>query len=338
MILTDYFLSKPDRQWLLAKQLGVNHATVRLPETPDFDVASYSDWKTVYDTFMEYGIKPTVIEPVPNVIHDHIKAGDNLRDESVEKFLKMLPIMDALDIRTICINFMALVGWYRTTNARKDRGGALVTGFEMSECEVDPTLSISEEKMWDNLEYFLKAAVPEAEKYGIKLGLHPDDPPVPKLGNISRILITKSALLKAINLVPSPNLGIALCQGCYCAMGEDVYDVIRTFLELNKVFFIHFRDVAGCLNSFHETFHDNGPTDMAKALRIYKEFNYHGPIRVDHVPTLAGEGTTDEGYKLDGRYSMQNAGNCRPGYELEGRLFAIGYLKGLLEAMDYYYI
>ena len=338
MILTDYFLSKPDRQWLLAKQLGVNHATVRLPEDPSFDLTDYRQWKALSDTFLQYGIKPTVIEPVPNAIHDHIKAGDSQRDAAIEQFLKMLPIMDALDIRTICVNFMALVGWYRTTNARADRGGALVTGFELADCDIDPTLSISEEKLWDNLRIFLEAAVPEAERCGIRLALHPDDPPLPRLGNVSRILTTRDALLKAIRLVPSPNLGLALCQGCYCAMGEDIYDVIRSFLELDKVFFVHFRDVNGCLNSFHETFHDNGPTDMARALRLYQQYGYHGPIRVDHVPTMAGEGTTDAGYQIDGRFSMSNAGACKPGYELEGRLFAIGYLKGLLDALGYDYI
>lgn len=320
MILTDYFESTPNRQWQLAKQVGINHATVRLPEDPYFDETNYYHWKVVYDRFMDYGIKPTVIEPVPNVIHDHIKAGDENRDECVERFLKMLPIMDALDIRTVCMNFMALIGWYRTTSSYMERGGAQVTAFDIDKFSAKPELSISEEKLWDNLDYFLKAAVPEAEKYGIRLGLHPDDPPVPRLGDVSRILITRESLLKAINLVPSPNLGLVLCQGCYCAMGEDVYDVIRSFLELDKVFFVHFRDVAGCGGHFRETFHDNGPTDMGKALRIYQEYGYDGPIRVDHVPTMAGEQ------------------NEKPGYEMIGRLFAIGYLKGLLDGMDYHYI
>ena len=109
-------------------------------------------------------------------------------------------------------------------------------------------------------------------------------------------------------------LGVTLCQGCYSAMGEDVCEVIRHFGRQNKIFFVHFRDVRGNRECFHETFHDNGQTDMAEAIHTYREVGFNGPVRVDHVPTMAGENAN------------------LPGYANLGRLYAIGYLKGLLEA------
>lgn len=320
MILTDYLLSTPGIQWEIARQLGVNHATIRLPETEDFDFTDPAHWQTVYDRFRQYGLTPTVIEPIPNALHDHIKAGDDKRDESIEKLIRMLPIMESLDIRTVCANFMALIGWYRTSAEYPERGGAKVTAFDMADFTEKEGLAISQQQLWANLEYFLRAVMPEAEKHGIRIALHPDDPPVPRLGKVSRILVSRENIIKALNLVPSPNLGVTLCQGSYLAMGEDIYDTIECFLKMDKVFFVHFRDVAGKGEQFHETFHDNGPTDMARALRIYQRYGYHGPIRVDHVPTMAGD--------RDGQ----------AGYQTTGRLFAVGYMKGLLDALGYSYI
>ena len=130
MIMTDYLRSKRDLTWDYAKQCGVGHGVIRLPEDPAFDICDLSHWQSVYKEFTDFGIKPIVVEPMPNALHDHIKAGDEKRDESIEKVIRMLPIMDCLDIRTICFNFMAHVGWYRTDYNIEERGGALVTGFD----------------------------------------------------------------------------------------------------------------------------------------------------------------------------------------------------------------
>lgn len=311
MILTDYFRSNHDVTWDYALQCGVNHGVIRLPETDDFDLTDKSHWQTVYKRFVDYGIKPIIIEPMPNCVHDHIKAGDSLRDESIEKVIKMLPIMRDLDIDTICFNFMAHIGWLRTKNDILERGGAFVTGFDINDF-MDSGKSISENELWKNYEYFLKAVVPEAEKNGIKLALHPDDPPLAKLGNVSRIMISGNNIKKAIyDIVPSDILGVTMCQATYHMMGEDLYKIIPELKE--KIFFIHFRNAAGNKLRFRETFHDNGELDMAALIGLYKELRINVPIRVDHVPTLKGEDTAVAGYAA------------------MGRLFAIGYLKGLLE-------
>ena len=311
MILTDYFRSNHDVTWDFALQCGVNHGVIRLPETDDFDLTDKSHWKTVYKRFIDYGIKPIIIEPMPNCVHDHIKAGDSLRDESIEKVLKMFPIMQELDISTICFNWMAHIGWLRTKNDILERGGALVTGFDLNDFESTGNV-ISENELWNNYEYFLKAIVPEAEKHNIKLALHPDDPPLAKLGEVSRIMISGNNIKKAIyDIVSSDILGVTMCQATYHMMGEDLYKIIPELKE--KIFFIHFRNAAGNKLRFRETFHDNGELDMAALIGLYKELRINVPIRVDHVPTLKGEDTAVAGYAA------------------MGRLFAIGYLKGLLE-------
>ncbi len=317
MILADYFLSTPGVQWQLAKQVGVNHAVVRLPEDDAFDMTNAAHIRAVAERFKREGLKPVVVEPMPNAVHDHIKRGDDRRDESIEKVLRMIPLLAQNGWETICTNFMAEIGWYRTTSNIPERGGALVTGFDARDARIDPALSITEEALWSNLAYFLKAVVPACERYGIRLALHPDDPPVARLGNVSRILISRENIQRAIDLVPSPNLGITMCQANYAAMGEDVYDCIESFGAQKKIFFVHFRDITGTATCFHETFHDNGQTDMAKALRAYQRTGFDGPVRIDHVPTMAGEK------------------NGVPGYETVGRLYAIGYLKGLAEGIGY---
>lgn len=313
MILTDYLTSTHDTCWDFAKQCGVKNAVIRLPETADFNIENASHWQKVYDSFTDFGIKPIIIEPMPNNLHDHIKIGDEKRDECIQKVINMFPIMAKFGIHTVCFNFMAHIGWLRTSSDICERGGALVTGFDIDDFTPGDK-AISAEKLWDNYMYFINAVIPHAEKYNINLALHPDDPPVEKLGDVSRIMISAKNIDRAINTVKSDNLGITMCQATYLMMGEDIFKVIPHFAD--KIKFIHFRNAVGNKYKFHETFHDNGAIDMAKIMRLYKECGIDVPVRVDHVPTMAGEKSTVAGY------------------DALGRLFAIGYLKGLIEAAD----
>jgi len=320
MILADALRSTPDRTWEYAVQTGIKYAVIGAPRENDFDITNFSHWKTLYDRYVSSGLTPVVLEGAPEPAHESIKRADENRDKSIDMVLKYLPILDKLNLRTICINWMPYIGWFRSRNNIPSRGGSLVTGFYHEDVPDKDPLKITQQQLWDNLTYFLKAVVPSCEKYGIKLAFHPDDPPVSRVGDIERILINRTNIERAINIVPSDFVGITLCQGCYCAMGEDIYDVITHFCKKDKVFFLHFRDIQGTPDAFCETFHDSGPTDMARCLELYKEYGYNGPIRVDHVPSMAGDD------------------NSRPGYAAVGRLFAIGYLKGLLDAIHYPYI
>lgn len=312
MILTDYFRSSHDMTWDYAKQCGVEHGVIRLPEDAEFDITDFSHLEKVYKRFVDFGIKPIVIEPMPNELHNHIKIGDEYRDECIEKVIKMFEYMDKLDVRTICFNWMAHIGWLRTNISIKERGDALVTGFNIDDFKpIDK--KITSDELWDNYSYFINAVIPYAEKYNVRLALHPDDPPLAKLGDVERIMVSYENIKKAINIVDSPNLGVTMCQATYCMMGEDLYKVIPELAD--KIFFVHFRNAVGNKFKFRESFHDNGIIEMANIMKLYKQCNVDVPIRVDHVPLMAGE-------------KQETAG-----YTALGRLYAIGYLKGILEAI-----
>ena len=312
MLLTDYFRSTPDLTWDIALQCGVHHGTIRLPEDDAYDVTSLSHLRDVTDRFRSRGIEPLIVEPLPNELHDHIKIGDEKRDECIEKFILLMKNLREVGITTVCFNFMAHYGWTRTAAGIPERGGAKVTGFSLADFVPDE-FTLTHEQMWDNFTYFVKAAVPYAEKYNIRLALHPDDPPLSTLGGVARIFTSLEAIKRGIHTVESENLGVTFCQACYRLMGERLEDAIPALAD--KIFFIHFRNVCGGKTCFRETFHDNGEIDMAEAMRLYIRHGIDVPIRVDHVPTLAGE----------------EIGNA--GYDVLGRLFAIGYMKGIIEAL-----
>lgn len=314
MILCDIYRGKPDASWEVGRQLGVKVGDLFLPEDKEFNIEDISHWKTICDKLNGYGITPKLIEPMPNYLHDHIKAGDAKRDESIEKVIKMFSIMDELDIRTICFNWMAYVGWTRTSKDLPERGGARVTGFNIADYVPTDAL-ITEDQLWANYKYFIEAVIPEAEKHNIDLALHPDDPPIANLGGVSRIMSNYDNIKYAINgIVQSRNLGLTFCQANFHTMGENVYDLIPQVAD--KIMFVHFRNVVGTKENFRETFHDNGELDMARLMKIYRTCHVNVPVRVDHVPTMPGESSTVAGYDAIGRY------------------YAIGYLRGLIEATE----
>ena len=174
--------------------------------------------------------------------------------------------------------------------------------------------SISSDRLWQNLEGFLKALIPVAEQANVTMCMHPDDPPLPELLGKARIMNSVENFERLIHLVPSPSNAICFCQGTFASMGVDIPVTIRRLGKHIK--YIHFRDVRGTRESFVETFHDNGDTNMAAAMRAYRQIGFSGPIRPDHVPQLYGE---DEG---------------EPGYTMRGRLFAYGYIRGLMQATE----
>jgi mannonate dehydratase len=252
--------------------------------------------------------------PVPA---EKIKLGLPGRDEEIENYIAALQALSKVGIPMVCYNFMAGLGWYRTRTNVPERGGALVTEFD-NQAAIRQGLTqwgeVSEEKIWSNLEYFLKAVIPVAEKAGVQMALHPDDPPVSPLRGIGRILTSAANYRRVLNIVPSPVNGITFCQANFKLMGEDIAALAREWCLEKKIFFVHFRDVEGTREHFRETFHDNGPTNMVQMLRIYAEGGFAGPMRPDHAPIMEGES------------------NDRPGYGVVGKVFAIGYIKGMLRA------
>jgi mannonate dehydratase len=238
------------------------------------------------------------------------------RDEQLEWWIDMIRATAQTGIRTICYNWMALRGWVRTHSALPARGGAQVSGYDHAYMEsLEPVVepgAHTQEDLWQGLEYFLNATVPEAEAAGIALCMHPDDPPLPEIRGIPRIMGSVESYDRLLALAPSPANGITFCQGNFALMTADLPALIRRWSSDIK--YVHLRDVEGHAAKFTETFHDAGPTDLYECVRAYAEIGFDGPLRPDHVPTLAGE-TGD-----------------RPGYMVLGRLHAVGYIEGLRDA------
>ena len=307
--------AKPNLQWQLARQLGIDYAVTKAaPELTGMpDPSDYNSLKIVRDRFEEAGFKLYALEG-DEFDMTRIKMGLPGRDEDIEKYCAMLTNMGKLGLKLLCFNFMAGVGWYRSKNDLLERGGALTSGFNVADIDNSEPLKMSHEKLWDNIIYFLKAVTPAAEAAGVQMGMHPDDPPIPQLMGYPRILISADAYRRVLREVPSPALGVTFCQATFRAMGEDVFSLLEEFGE--KVFFFHFRDITGVSDNFVETFHDNGPTDMPKLLAHLKKCAPDCLIRPDHTPTMAGE--SNESF----------------GYTMQGNLFATGYLRGILETLD----
>ena len=314
-----YFYGLQERKIELSKQMGVTGAVS--PSNPgmagltDIKPWEYEALVAVKDAYAKRGLQWKVLEGTPPL--DKAKLGVDGKDEQIENFITLMRNMRKIGLDTLCYNWMPVISWARTDFERVGRGGALVTAFNYDKVKDLPLTEygeFSEETMWKNMDYFLKAVVPEAEKNGIKLALHPDDPPIPKIRGIARIMRTADAFKKLIELYPSTNNGLTLCQGTFATMGEDIPSVIKYFGKREKIFFVHFRDIKGDQWNFEETFHDEGKTDMYKAMKTYFDVGFKGPMREDHVPTVAGDS------------------NDHPGYSELGTLFAIGYIKGLIEA------
>jgi len=313
--IADILRIEMPEQWVQAKQMGIKYAAGRIDENRIEETAgSFTLLKSMRDAFSEGGFALKVIEPAP--LNQKIKFGRPGRDEEIERMISLIKNMGRLEIEVLCYNFLAHFGWYRTRMALPDRGGALVTGYNHKDIDHENLTEdgvLTQDELWANLLYLQKAIVPVAEEAGVKLALHPDDPPVSSIRGIGRILTTPEAMDKACNLVKSPNMGVTLCQGTFQTMGANIPEVIRYFGEQKRIHFVHFRDTRGPAENFRETFHDDGPTDMAQCVLEYNRVHFDSYIRVDHVPTMVGED------------------NENPGYASLGRLYAVGYLKGLLE-------
>lgn len=304
----------------LCQQAGVGYAIGGLPgpgaltagEQP-WDYLPLLRWK---EDYAAAGFELVGIEARPPL--NLAKRGLAGRDQEIDTVCTLLTNVGRLGVRLWCYEWMCDFGWTRTATALRGRGGSFVSGFDAGkmagapESELGP---ISDEELWETLEYFLRRVVPVAEQAGVALAIHPDDPPVSPLRGVARIMRDVEAFQRVIDLVPSDLSGITLCQGNFALMTDDLPGVIHRFGRQRKIFFVHLRDVRGTAGNFVETWHDEGPTDLAACLEAYREVGFDGPLRPDHVPTVEGDS------------------NDRPGYSAYGRLFAIGYIRGLQHAL-----
>ena len=318
MKLSELFEPNETHKIRIAAQIGITHAIVdvskELGRIPRDRYAT--TLRKIKGDFAAAKMVFAGVESHP-VPAEKIKLGLPGRDEEIENYIAAIKALARVGVPMVCYNWMAGLGWYRTRADVSSRGGALISEFNNKTAHKQGLTKwgeVSAEKIWNNLEYFLKSVIPIAEQEGVKMALHPDDPPLSPLRGIARILTSAASYRRIFDMVPSPANGVTFCQANFKLMGENIATLAREWSAQKKIFFVHFRDVAGTKSHFRETFHDCGPTDLAQMLRIYHDCGFEGPIRPDHAPTLDGES------------------NRQPGYAMGGKILAIGYMKGVLDA------
>ncbi len=244
------------------------------------------------------------------------------RDEKIEEYLTHLRDLGTAGIGYTTYAHMGNGIW--NTERETTRGGASARALDLAKLETEGSghwdgkryttplshdREYTQDEIWDNYEYFIRKAAPVAEKEGVHIGIHPDDPPVPELAGIPRCIFSNfDGYKRAMEIADSPNVGICLCVGCWLEggtlMGKDVLETIDYFGRQRKIFKVHFRNVNQPLPHFVESFLDDGYADMYKILKALKKVDFNGVFIADHIPRMVnGAGTA----------------------------FSIGYMKGLLE-------
>jgi len=288
-----------------------------------------------------HGLELSAVESLP--VSEEIKAGGAGRDRDIENYCRSLRNLGTAGITVVCYNFMPLVDWFRTDLEFPLPDGSTTLAYDEKKACHDPVpaesfrlpgwfteygreefagllrryAALSEEDLWKNLAYFLAAVVPVAEAAGVRLAIHPDDPPWPVLG-LPRIMRDRAALERLVGLGVGVANGICLCTGSLGAdPGNDVPEIIRHFGRMGRIHFVHLRNVKVTGDhSFYESGHLSaaGSIDMYAVMAAIHETGFDGPVRPDHGRSIWGE-------------------KGRPGYGLYDRALGAAYLAGLWEAI-----
>jgi len=296
------------------KQLGVDDVLLNTPILPGETHWEFMDLLHLRMRCEDAGLRLAAIENVPRSFYDKVMLGLPGRDQQLEHLATTVHNMARAGIPILGYNWMPNGVW-RTSRTTPGRGGAMVTSFDLELAEKAPLSHgriYSEEEMWANYEYFVKAIIPVAEEAGIRLALHPDDPPVESLGGIARIFRSFQGFKRGMEMGDSPLHGLDFCHGCWSEMGPGVIEAIRYFGERGKIFYVHFRDVQGTVPKFQECFINEGNSDMFQAMKTLKETGFTGFMIPDHVPHMVED--TQWGHRA--------------------RAYAIGYMTALLEVLD----
>lgn len=298
-----------DQNFRWAAQIGVTDFVARyqMVETPEKLTAAV-------ERAARFGLRLSVVEgylPLREVV-----LGTAGRDAQIEEVARLIAGMGRHGVEILCYNFMQS-DWTRTAFRIPTRGGALTNEFRLAALEgqsLPREQCLSAEQLWANYAYFLQRILPVAQANNVQLAMHPDDPPLPSLLGASQMMYSAECYDRLFAEFPSPANAMCFCQGTFAEMGADIPATIRHFGP--RIAYVHFRDVRGNAEHFVETFHDDGPTDMAAAMRAYREIGFRGAMRPDHVPALDGEANDGDGYSM------------------LGRLFAVGYMRGLMHATE----
>jgi mannonate dehydratase len=287
------------------------------------------------------GLRFAVVESIP--VHEDIKLGRATRDRLVDQYCESVRRVGELGVPVLCYNFMPVFDWTRTDLALALDDGSLALAYDDAAlARIDltrgtgdlpgwaaaydaPTLAalfaayldVGEEQLWEHLAYFLERVVPVAESAGVRMAIHPDDPPWPIFG-LPRIVTSGAALERVTSLVDLPANGVTFCTGSLGVdPANDLPAIARRLGERGRVHFAHCRNVAVTgERRFHETPHPTGcgDVDMGAVLQALHDTGFRGPMRPDHGRMIWGE-------------------RGRPGYGLYDRALGAMYLQGLWEGI-----
>jgi mannonate dehydratase len=328
--LTQERLNDDDLKFV--RQLGVTHVVAHTPALGG-DTWEFADLLRLRKYVNAFGMELEAIENFPIQFWYKILLGAPGREAQMENLKKIVRNMGKVGIPIMGYYFCLAGVWghWRSYNAGGGRGGASIKSFDydlvkdaplipngqVQGARVEPQAApgtmgiVSAEEMWDRLAWFLKELAPVAQEAGVRLGAHPDDPPVPVLRGTARLLVSHEALKRYVDLVPYDSVGIEFCQGTVTEMGQDVYSAIRYFAGRKRIFYVHFRNVKGEFpRKFDEVFIDEGDVDMLKAMRTYKEAGFEGVMIPDHSPKVTA-----------------------PGAWHAGIAFALGYMRAAMQSV-----
>lgn len=282
-------------------------------------------------------------------VHEDIKLGLPSRDKYIDMYIENMRNLSKVGVKVICYNFMPVFDWIRTElfqplddgstalyyeHAKIDQinpkdlvnqylsdDSITLPGWEPERLErleqlLDAYKHVDEEQLFANFKYFMERIIPVAEETGIKMAIHPDDPPWPIFG-LPRIVINQENIRKLLQLVDHPYNGLTLCSGSLGANPEnDIPSMIYEFKD--RIHFAHIRNVKHDQHgNFIETAHKSsaGSLDIVAIVKAYHDIGYTGYVRPDH-----------------GRHIWDEV--CRPGYGLYDRALGIMYLWGIWDSLQ----
>ncbi len=290
----DESVTGEDLTWI--KQMGVDYLNVQTGKGRG-TLANFLDIKKRVEAA---GLKVWNISNNDNRNIEEITLNLPGRDAKIEWLKQYIRDTGKAGIGYITYAHMANGIW--SSPAEATRGGGTARAFKMETAvgswngktypnPLSHGRKYTKEELWDNYTYFIKQIAPVAEEANVRIGIHPDDPPVPELGGIPRHMFgTFDGYIRALQLANSPNIGVCLCCGTWMeggkSTGKDVFEAAKAFAKMGKLWKIHFRNVTAPIPYFVETYIDNGYTDMYKLMKTLVDADFRGNLIADHVPQM----------------------------------------------------
>lgn len=303
--LVDYFGHEKNNKENSNQPIGENEGWGKAGVTTK--MWTLEELLAIKDEINSYGLELEAIENFdPAHWHDILLDGPK-KDAQIKDLKQLIRNVGKVGIPVFGYNF-SLAGVAARVVGEFARGGAVSAGMDggndtpipngmvwnmvYDENAPEGTLpKISHEELWSRLQFFLNELIPVAEKAGVKLAAHPDDPPMPYVRNTPRLVYQPDLYQKLIDMKPSTSNNLEFCLGSIAEMTEgDVYEATDNFSKQEKIAYIHFRNIIGKVPNYKEVFVDEGDIDMVKILKILKKNNFEGVLIPDHTPQMTCDG------------------------------------------------